>query len=130
LTVQLDSDEPSPEIGYRVTKGLLSRRKDFTALFAYNDIAAIGAIRAIREVCLKVPDDISVMGFDDIREAAYQSPALTTIRQPLREIGETAARTLVDRIEGRRNAVAEIAVEPTLVVRESTAKVPIYPRRS
>jgi LacI family transcriptional regulator len=129
LIIQLDSDEPAPEVGYRVTKQLLSREKHFTALFAYNDIAAIGAIRAIREAGLNVPEDISVIGFDDIREAAYQSPSLSTVRQPLREMGEIAARTLVDRIEGRKNSILEIALKPTLIARESTAKAPVRSQR-
>jgi DNA-binding LacI/PurR family transcriptional regulator len=127
LTVQLDADDPSPEMGYRFTKELLSRKKCFTALFAYNDVSAIGAIRAIQERGLRVPQDISVVGFDDIREAAYQTPCLTTVRQPLRKMGETAAQTLVDRIEGRKECPAEIAIEPTLVVRESTGRASPHP---
>src|SRR6185369_6126321 len=59
----------------------------------------IGAIRAIRESGLRVPEDVSVVGFDDIREAAYQYPGITTVRQPLREMGELAGHTIVDRIE-------------------------------
>jgi LacI family transcriptional regulator len=76
LTVQLSSDDPSPIEGYRATMKLLSRRRRFTALFAYNDISAIGAIRAIREKGRRVPEDISVVGFDDIRESAYYVPRL------------------------------------------------------
>jgi DNA-binding LacI/PurR family transcriptional regulator len=124
LTVQLDDDDPSPTLGYRATRELLSRKRPFTALFAYNDISAIGAIRAIRESGLGVPEDVSVVGFDDIREAAYHLPSLTTVRQPLREMGEIAARTLVDRIEGQKGYPSEIAIKPELVVRESTAQPP------
>ena len=80
-------DDPSPQEGYKTTKELLSRKVPFTALFAYNDISAVGAIRAIKETGLRVPEDISVVGFDDIREAAYHLPSLTTVRQPLRKIG-------------------------------------------
>lgn len=127
LTRQLDEDDPSPEMGYRFTKELLSRKKCFTALFAYNDVSAIGAIRAIQELGLRIPQDISVVGFDDIREAAYQTPRLTTVRQPLREMGETAAQTLVERIEGRKEYPSEIAIEPTLVIRDSTGPASPHP---
>jgi LacI family transcriptional regulator len=123
LAMELDTDDPSPQTGCRLTKELLSRGP-FTALFAYNDISAIGAIRAIREAGLRVPEDISVVGFDDIREAAYQYPSLTTIHQPLAKMGEIAADTLLQRIAGRKDYPRRILIEPQLVVRESTAKVP------
>jgi len=122
LTAQLDSGEPSPQVGYRLSKGLLAQGLKFTALFAYNDTSAIGAIRAIREAGLRVPEDISVVGFDDIRDAAYHLPSLTTVRQPLRKMGEIAAQTLVERIEGRKDYPDQIAIEPSLIVRESTTK--------
>jgi DNA-binding LacI/PurR family transcriptional regulator len=123
LTTQLAVDDPSPQEGYKTTKELLSRKIPFTALFAYNDISAVGAIRAIKESGLRVPEDISVVGFDDVREAAYHLPSLTTVRQPLRKIGVMAAETLIDRIEGRNGHEAGILVEPELVVRESSAAV-------
>jgi DNA-binding LacI/PurR family transcriptional regulator len=124
LTVQIDTDDTTPMLGYPFAKQLLARQKPFTALFAYNDISAIGAIRAIQEVGLRVPQDISVMGFDDIPGAAFYTPSLTTVRQPLNRMGEVAAQSLLDRIEGEKEYPAEIAIEPELVVRESTAKVP------
>jgi len=129
LTAQLAGDDPSPQKGYETTKELLSRKVPFTALFAYNDISAVGAIRAIKETGLRVPEDISVVGFDDIREAAYHLPSLTTVRQPLRKIGALAAETLLDRIEGRDGHEAGILVEPELVVRESTAAAPKSAKR-
>ncbi len=122
LTVQLTTADSSPQQGYCLTKTLLERGSNFTALFAYNDVAAIGAIRAIREAGLRVPEDISVVGFDDIRDAAYHVPSLTTVRQPLRKMGEIAAEILIDRIEGRRDHFTNVAVEPELVVRESTSR--------
>jgi len=123
LTVQLLTSDSSPQEGYGIAKGLLERARDFTALFAYNDVSAIGAIRAIREAGLRVPEDISVVGFDDIREAAYHVPSLTTVRQPLRKMGEIAAQILIERIEGRRNHLTDVAITPELVVRESTCSV-------
>jgi len=124
LTVQIDGDDPTPMLGYPFTKQLLARKKPFTAIFAYNDISAIGAIRALREQGLRVPQDISVLGFDDIPGADFHSPSLTTVRQPLGRMGEVAAETLLDRIEGSKEGPSEIAVEPELVLRESTAKAP------
>jgi LacI family transcriptional regulator len=124
LTVQIDADDPTPMLGYPFAKQLIARRKPFTAIFAYNDISAIGAIRALQENGLRVPQDISVLGFDDIPGAAFHSPSLTTVRQPLNRMGEVAAQTLLDRIEGKKEYPSEIAIEPELVVRESTANAP------
>jgi DNA-binding LacI/PurR family transcriptional regulator len=123
LTVQLEGDAVTPDLGYPFAKQLLSRKRAFTALFAYSDNSAIGAIRAIHEAGLRVPQDISVVGFDDIESAAYSNPALTTVRQPLQKMGEIAARTLLNRIENRTNFIPEIAIEPEFVVRKSTCRV-------
>jgi LacI family transcriptional regulator len=76
----------------------------------------------LQEAGLRIPDDISVVGFDDIQSAAYINPPLTTVRQPLIKMGEMAARTLLDRIEGKIKYVPEIAIEPELVVRRSSAQ--------
>jgi LacI family transcriptional regulator len=125
LVSQLEGDSPSPELGYEATRKLLLSHKRFTALFAFNDISAMGAIRALREARLRVPDDVSVVGFDDIQSAAYQNPALTTVRQPLREMGRIAAETLLRRIrrsEAHSNG-AETTVEPKLMIRETTCRV-------
>ena len=125
LVSQLEGDSSSPELGYEATRKLLSSHKHFTALFAFNDISAMGAIRALREARLRVPDDVSVVGFDDIQSAAYQNPALTTVRQPLREMGRIAAETLLRRIrrsEAGSNG-AETTVEPKLMIRETTCRV-------
>lgn len=152
LTVQLEGYDTSPRLGYKVTAGLIKSRAGaagkcpFTALFAFNDISAMGAIRALRESGLRVPEDVSVVGFDDIRSAAYQNPSLTTVRQPLRKMGTTAAETVLRRIgevqpngrTGSKNGRAgasgngsgdgresrsprdEIIVAPELIVRETT----------
>ncbi len=121
LTIQIDADDPTPMLGYPFGKKLLSRGKPFTALFAYNDVSAMGAIRAFREQGLRIPEDVSVMGFDDIPGAAFHTPGLTTVRQPLNRMGEVAAQSLLDRIEGQKEYPPEIAIEPELIVRESTA---------
>ncbi len=124
LIVNLEADDPSPQVGYPYAKQLLARKKAFTALFAYNDISAIGAIRAIQEEGLRIPEDVSVVGFDDIPWAAFHTPSLTTVRQPLSRMGQMAAETLIRMIEHGAEHSSEIAIEPTLVVRESTGRAP------
>jgi DNA-binding LacI/PurR family transcriptional regulator len=123
LTIQLERDLTSPELGYPVAQELLQKGRRFTAIVSFNDIAAIGAIRALHDANLRVPQDISVIGFDDIQLAAYHNPRLTTIRQPLRYMGETAARILLQRLQGFRDYPQEFAVPPELIVRETTAPV-------
>jgi LacI family transcriptional regulator len=121
LIVQLEGDSPSPELGYKVTKKLLASNQPFTALFAFNDISAMGAIRALRDAGMRVPEDISIVGFDDIQSAAYQIPGLTTVRQPLRKMGKIAAETLLRRINRPGiEQVSQITIEPELIVRETT----------
>jgi DNA-binding LacI/PurR family transcriptional regulator len=111
----------APEIGYKPMRALLEKTRDFTAIFCFNDITAIGAIRALKESGLGVPDDVSVVGFDDILSAAYCTPALTTVRQPLTEMGRRGAQVLLERIANRESRFpAEIVIEPELVAREST----------
>jgi DNA-binding LacI/PurR family transcriptional regulator len=111
----------APEIGYKPMQALLDKTRDFTAVFCFNDIAAIGAIRALKESGLNVPADVSVVGFDDILSAAYSTPSLTTVRQPLTEMGKRGAQVLLERIANRENGYpAEISMSPELVVREST----------
>src|SRR5438270_607707 len=122
LTVQIDIDDATPQLGYPFAKQLLERRAPFTALFAYNDTSALGAIRAFQEAGLRVPQDVSIVGFDDIQSAAYNTPSLTTVRQPLTRMGTIAAQTLLDRIEHDRDEPREIALEPELVIRESTTR--------
>jgi DNA-binding LacI/PurR family transcriptional regulator len=124
LTVQIDVESFTPELGYPFAKQLLARKEPFTALFAYNDLSALGAIRAFQEAGLHVPKDVSVVGFDDIPIAAYHYPSLTTLRQPLHQMGAMAAQTLIERIEGNESFPREIGVEGALVVRESTGPAP------
>jgi LacI family transcriptional regulator len=125
LTVQMQGDSPSPEVGYSAVKSLLASGEDFTAVFAFNDISAIGAIRALTEMGLRVPEDVSVLGFDDIYAAAFHNPALTTIRQPLFEMGSIAAKFLLERVTNGSNGDVprEVSVEPTIIVRQSTARI-------
>jgi LacI family transcriptional regulator len=121
LTIQLEKDLTSPEIGYPVVQQLLEHHRDFTAIFSFNDMAAMGAIRALHDAGLRVPEDVSVVGFDDAPSAAFQTPSLTTIRQPLHEMGRRSAELLLDRIRTGEPGPARVPVKPQLIVRESTA---------
>lgn len=117
----LATGEFNEESGYEAARALLAET-DATAVFAANDLSAIGVLNAIAEAGLRVPADISVIGFDDLRLSRYTTPALTTIRQPAREIAERATQILFDMTEGKRIRSRHILVEPELVVRDSTAQ--------
>jgi LacI family transcriptional regulator len=123
LLIKLTENSWSPALGYGPVKALLSRTRNFTALFAFNDIAAFGAIRALHEAGLRVPQDVSVIGFDDVLSAPFGIPSLTTIRQPLRAMGQAGAEALLDRINQPKVPYApQLIMEPELVIRESTAR--------
>jgi DNA-binding LacI/PurR family transcriptional regulator len=126
LVAQLEGDAPTHEPGYFATQWLLASNTAFTAIFAFNDVSAIGAIRALREAGLRVPQDVSVVGFDDVQSAAFQNPALTTVRQPLRTMGMLAAESLVRQIATSADhpPMKQLVVDPELVVRESTCPPP------
>jgi LacI family transcriptional regulator len=123
LTVQLERLEPRgtrhAEEGRIAAQNLLRRGKRFTALVAYNDVSALGAMTELRKAGHKVPEDISVIGFDDIEFASIAYPPLTTVRQPLQEMGATAAELLI-RMLGNDKSVQNVCVRPELVVRSST----------
>jgi DNA-binding LacI/PurR family transcriptional regulator len=123
--VQLEGTSAGSESGYVAMQRLLSHGRPFTAVFAFNDISAIGAIAALHEAGLKVPRDISVVGFDDISSASAVRPGLTTVRQPLYEMGKTAAMNLLELIgnRGRGRRQKPILVSPSFVRRQSTDKV-------
>jgi LacI family transcriptional regulator len=120
LTVQVKLRVSTPELGFGPANELLDRGSEFTAIVCYNDEAAIGAIRACMNHGLRVPEDISVVGFDDIQSAAFHNPSLTTIRQPLNQMGIEAARILLQRIRGTEAFEDTVPIQPELVIREST----------
>jgi DNA-binding LacI/PurR family transcriptional regulator len=128
LCVSLELRVSTPELGFVPTNELLNRGVDFTALVCFNDIAAIGAIRALMNHGLRVPEDVSIVGFDDIQGAAYHNPSLTTIRQPLTEMGAVSARILLQRIRGQASFPDVVPIHPELIIRESTC--PPNPRRT
>jgi DNA-binding LacI/PurR family transcriptional regulator len=107
------------EGGHRAALQLLEQGA--TAVFAANDLSALGVVNALTERGLRVPDDVSVVGFDDVRLSAFTSPPLTTIHQPAREIGELATRLLLELTSGRDVPEQLHLLEPRLVVRGSTA---------
>jgi DNA-binding LacI/PurR family transcriptional regulator len=129
LIIQLDKDLNTPELGYPGIHQLLLRRRDFTAVLCFNDVSAIGSIRALHDAGLKVPADVSVLGFDDIQAASYIVPSLTTIRQPLQHMGALAATSLLQKL-AHEKIPDIIKVDPELVVRESTAQARHATRRS
>ncbi len=104
-------------------KKLLSLPSPPTAVFCSNDYIALGAIKGAREAGLTLPDELSIVGFDDMQTASYMVPALTTIRQPAHEMGQRAAKLLLQLIEKRSKPVQDM-MDSTLIVRESTTIVP------
>jgi DNA-binding LacI/PurR family transcriptional regulator len=125
LVSQLEGSSPSPELGYIAAQQILSGKLPFTGLFTFNDVSAIGASRALREAGLRIPQDVSIVGFDDIPSSAFQNPPLTTVRQPLWYMGKLAAETILRRISSPANVPypKRLAVEPELVIRQSTGSV-------
>jgi DNA-binding LacI/PurR family transcriptional regulator len=120
LVLQLENTPNIPEIGYVPAQALLAKKLPFTAVFAYNDTSAMGAMAALQKAGLTIPDDVSVVGFDDIDFSSFAVPPLTTVHQPLLEMGTVAAQTLLDRIEDRAPFAPEIALSPKLMIRNST----------
>jgi LacI family transcriptional regulator len=130
LVVDLpESGDPfsSFEQGYKLTEELLHRHRPFTALMAFDDMTAFGAIRALRKAGIQVPDQCSVIGFDDVAPAGLYSPSLTTIRQPMEVMGAAAATIVVEAINGtlekKRVPTTHRRITPELIVRESTGSL-------
>jgi LacI family transcriptional regulator len=115
--------EAIPEIppGRAAAEQLLDLPEPPTAIFAFNDNIAIGAIQAARARGIRVPEDLSVVGFDDVESAMIVTPALTTVRQPLAEMGRTAVSLLNRLLERQRFETLHLELATRLVVRESTA---------
>jgi LacI family transcriptional regulator len=132
LTVQLpDAFDPNSgfEGGFRLTEELLQRRKKFTALLAFDDLTAFGAIRALNKAGIRVPEQCSVIGFDDVALSALAAPSLTTVRQPLEAMGNLAVNIIMEGItasqEKREWKITHQRVAPELMIRESTQAIAI-----
>jgi len=130
LTMQLpEAFEPSSgfEGGLRLTEELLERRKKFTALLAFDDLTALGAIRALSKAGVKVPEQCSVIGFDDVALSALSAPPLTTVRQPLEAMGNLAVNIIMEAVnaaqEKREWSITHQRVTPELVIRDSTRAI-------
>ena len=112
----------SPRAGYEIGQSLAERR-DATAIFCANDHQALGLLRALHQRRVRVPEDVSVVGFDDIPEAEYFTPPLTTVRQDFDEVGRRCVAALLDLLDGSAEGSNLSPVEPTLVVRASSGGV-------
>jgi DNA-binding LacI/PurR family transcriptional regulator len=123
LTVQLEETGLGAEPGRVATRKLIERGEKFSAIFAFNDHTAMGAITALREAGITVPGQVSVVGFDDIPGAAIHNPPLTTVRQPLHEMGRVAATELLEMLRGgmQSETPRTIHILPTFIERQSTA---------
>src|SRR6202158_541319 len=121
-----DSFDPTSgfEGGYRFTEELLQRKKRFTALMAFDDLTALGAIRALTKAGVKVPENCSVVGFDDVLLSSLSAPSLTTVRQPLEAMGNLAVNIVMEGVnaglEKRDWSISRHKMNPELVIRDST----------
>jgi len=113
-----------PESGYQAMQQILQQKQRPTAVFCGGDIMAMGAICAADEMGLRVPQDISVIGYDNVRNARYFTPALTTVHQPKAQLGEKALEMLLDRITSKREESQTIEVHPALIERRSVGDGP------
>jgi DNA-binding LacI/PurR family transcriptional regulator len=115
------------EHGFRLTEDLLQRKKKFTALLAFDDLTALGAMRALAKAGIRVPEDCSVTGFDDVAISALSAPSLTTVRQPLETMGGVAVNIVMEGIkathENRDWSVVPQKLHPELVIRDSTRNI-------
>ena len=109
------------EEAYKLTKELLSQELNFTAIFAYGDVLALGAMHALHEAKLEIPDDVAVVGYDDIEFARVSYPTLTTVRIPRYQIGRKAINLLIEEIikKGSKK-LHQVVIKPELVIRESS----------
>jgi DNA-binding LacI/PurR family transcriptional regulator len=124
---EAEAEQPPPIYGDWSAKSgyeagaILARMPDVTAVFAANDQMALGVMRAFTERGRHVPDDVSVVGYDDIPEAAYFTPPLTTVRQDFARVGENAIQLMIEQIDSGQSSSARVVIESALVVRESTS---------
>jgi len=117
----------SVELGFKLTEDLIRQNQPFTALLAFDDMSAFGAIRALNKAGVRVPEQCSVIGFDDVAMSSIYTPSLTTVRQPMEAMGASAVSVVLDGInavlEKREITLTHRKVAPELVVRESTRRL-------
>lgn len=124
LVVEVQKTNSTVEEGYLRTRELLKKKKPFTALVAFDDITAFGAIGALASSGIRVPEDCSVIGFDDLPASAYYNPPLTTIGQYMEKQSEIGAAMMLALLENEGKTASHEKIKPTLVVRKSTMRVP------
>jgi LacI family transcriptional regulator len=107
--------------GYEHTRELIEKKIPFTAIFAHNDRIARGAIYALHQAGLRVPEDVSIIGYDDVPEAEFADPPLTTIKQPMAEVGQAATRFLIQWIEDPAIIPKQVLFDTSLIIRSSCA---------
>jgi LacI family transcriptional regulator len=118
------------ESGYRAALRLLRMLPRPTAILACNDLMAFGALQAARELKLRCPEDVSIAGFDSLEFTKFTDPALTSVYQPGYQLGATAARLLLQRMDGMRSAPEQILLPTELKKRSSVARPPDVPQRA
>ncbi len=120
MTITVAGGDFSIESGIAAGEQLLGGARPPTGIFCFNDEMAIGVLHTVRQRRLAVPDDVSVVGFDDIRFAQYLDPPLTTIRQPMRELGEATVRLLLDILRGNVKDAVSVTLPHALIMRSTT----------
>jgi DNA-binding LacI/PurR family transcriptional regulator len=130
-------EEDDPMYGYRVVRQVMKTRQRPTAIFAHNDTLALGVYRGLYEMGFKIPDDVSVVGYDDLPSCEFMHPPLTSVGTPLRELAAVAVGLLLERINHPNtekatstNVFKKIALNPKLVIRQSTAKPPVMVKQN
>jgi LacI family transcriptional regulator len=124
-----ESSDPTSsfEAGYKLTEDLIRQKRPFTALMAFDDMTALGAVRALSKAGIKVPEQCSVIGFDDVAPSSLLTPSLTTIRQPMAEMGKMAVSIVsegITAVQEKHKIVAQHRkMVPELVIRDSTRTV-------
>jgi LacI family repressor for deo operon, udp, cdd, tsx, nupC, and nupG len=130
-TLQENDIEPGPSAvgrftipgGYTAAKELLENHYPFTAIFSSNDRMAFGAIYALNEYGLRVPEDVSIVGYDDVEYSPYTNPPLTTVSQDFNKLGRLAAEYLLSLIEDPQTPVHQRVLLPELIIRQSTQRL-------
>jgi LacI family transcriptional regulator len=112
-----------PSGGYKAAEKLLGLSSRPTAIFASNDLSAFGAMEAVRQVGLEIPKDISILGFDDIPQASSMYPKLTTVRQPLFDMGQLAVKLLLEQIKSPEIKAKQVTLKTQLIIRDSCQKL-------
>ncbi|MGN7355827.1 GntR family transcriptional regulator [Paenibacillus sp. SAF-054] len=127
LIAVMKGEDERGDMGYRGFEKLMSMEHPPTAIFATSDFKAIGAMNAARDMGIRIPDDVSILGYDDVEISEFTYPRLSTVNQNTRKLGQRAAEILLFELKGQENGSVRDEIVPTVIVRDSTA--PIKPRK-